>query len=514
MSREDSQSRQLRRSVSEGNAVSLMQGFGVEFVSAFALKLGASVSQIGLLAALPQLVHALAQFLALHLSSRNLPRLKLITAVVFVQALLWLPVATLAIFHVPEAFWFLLALNVLITAASALVNPFWTSWLSDWVPAEHRGAYFSFRNKVNGFTLVAAMFTAGLVLGVSDGVGFGFVGFAVIFCAAAFGRLVSFVFFKRASERNLPICRDAHAWSLQDAKSFPGFSVLVKYSAALTFAVSLASPFFIVYLLQDRGFSYATYAMIVAGTALASFISQPYWGRLADQYGNKLVLKYTALLIPVIPALYLLPVREAAFFFLLEAFSSIIWSGQKLSAFNLLIENTPVTRRPQFVSYYNIATGFATFAGALVGGFIAAGLLGSDLLFFGASGILWLFLLSCVGRALAALLFVPVIRGSGKGSSAQKHFFFKAVTILPLRSMSFVVQHDTCTTVEMIGRGVQKLGKKEDRFMHRVEGKEEKEVRHVVHAVRFFRRIFHRLLKHGKSWLSKPFRLLGLREEY
>lgn len=496
MSKESLQSRQLKHSVSEGNAAALMQGFGTEFVAPFALRLGATAEQIGLLASLPQLVHALTQFLALHLVARVSSRLALIRTTVLLQAVLWLPLAALALWSGQGAFWILLIVDVLITGASALLNPFWTSWLSEWVPQRSKGTYFGLRNKINGFTSVVAIFVGGLILSAFDNSGYALVGFTVLFAGAAVGRLASYYFFTLSQERQLNVCLDLHSGSLwKHAKSEPGFLVLVRYSAVFSFAVALASPFFVIYLLQVKGFSYAAYAATVTAAALASFLAMPYWGKLADRFGNKLVLNYSSLVIPTVPLMYVAPVSHVAYFLLVELVSGTVWAGQKLSSFNLLIENTPLSQRARFVSYFNIANGFGTFAGALCGGLFAAFLMGSSLNLFGFSGLPLLFLASFVLRLLAWVFLLPSIQGALVSQpKTPRHFFFKAVTVLPFRSMYFVLQHDACETAEMIGKGLRKLGLKEDRWLHRVEEKEEHEVRHIVHAFRKQHQKLRRLL--------------------
>lgn len=471
-----------------------MDGFGTDFIAPFALRLGASASQIGLLAALPQLVQALSQFMALHLVARVDSRLGLIRAVVLVQALLWFPLAALAFWSGTSGFWWLLGLYLAINAASALINPFWTSWLSEWVPAEHRGSFFGKRNKINGFTLVVSTFVGGLILSGFDNSGFALVGFSVLFAGAGIGRLISFYFFTKSKERDLNVCHDlfsGDAW--KHAHSEPGFWVLVRYSALFSFAVALASPFFVIYLLNVQGFSYTTYAIIVTVNALATLLVMPYWGKLADRYSNKLVMSYSSIVIPLVPLMYLAPVREASYFFLVEIVSGIAWAGQKLSSFNLLIENTPLTQRARFVSYNNIANGVGTFGGAMVGGLIASFLIESHFTVLGLQGLLVLFLMSGIVRIAVAAAYLPGIRGKVVHQpNAQRQFFFKAVTLLPFKSMSFLLQHDACVTAGMIGKGIRKLAKKEDRWLHRVEEHEEHDVRHMIHV---FRKHHHRLTR-------------------
>jgi len=74
----------------------------------------------------------------------------------------------------------------------------------------------------------------------------------------------------------------------------------------MNFATNLAAPFFAVYMLQDLGFSYFTYVIVNASAALATFLSLNFWGKRADQFGNRSALILTSCLIPFIPLLWIL----------------------------------------------------------------------------------------------------------------------------------------------------------------------------------------------------------------
>ncbi len=466
---EKERSRQLARSISEGNAAAIMEGAGTAFIPAFALRLGASSGYIAVLAALPQLVHALTQFLVLRTARTHPERLRFIVPSVFLQALLWLPMAGLIFLSGEAALAALLALHVAVTALGAFVNPLWTAWISDWVPRERMGRYFGLRNKIIGFTLVSSTFVGGLVLGGFQDAGLALLGFAALFVLAGASRLVSAHFLRTARERRRRVTPLASGSIWPDLSKTPRFMQLVKYSAAYTFCVQLAAPFFVVYLLDDLGVGYPTYAAILTASAFASYLSMPYWGKLADRVGSKRVLGYSALAIPLVPLAYLVPPAPALYYLLVEAFGGMLWAGQKLASFNCTLEYSPALRRPRFVAVHNLAVGLATFGGALVGGALA--LFFKDIAFFGLHGLLFLFLLSGVLRILAAAYFVPHMPGNHFPHSHRLHTFFRHVTSLPLRSMSFVLQRDVLQTVAFTGKSLTKLERAEHRLMRGLDGR-------------------------------------------
>ncbi|MDP2717345.1 MAG: MFS transporter, partial [Candidatus Micrarchaeota archaeon] len=352
---------------------------------------------------------------------------------IFLQAVLWFPFAALALLSGEWALGALLVLHVFITAIGAFVNPLWTAWISEWVPRERMGRYFGLRNKISGFTVVSSTFLGGLLLGVFQDAGLALLGFAALFILAGAARLVSGWYFTRSRERRRLRTTLAVGSIWPDLSEHPLFNRVVQYSAAYTFCVQLAAPFFVVYLLDDLGIGYPAYAAILTAAAFASYLSMPYWGKLADRFGSKRVLGYTALAIPLVPLAYLVPPASAIYYLIVDAFSGMLWAGQKLATFNRVLEYSPALRRPRFVAVHNLGVGLATFAGALVGGGIA--FLVKDLSLFGIHGLMFLFLLSGVLRIVAALYFVPRMPGRRFPHSHRLHTFFRHVTSLPVRSM-------------------------------------------------------------------------------
>ena len=120
-------------------------------LTGFALWLGASPFDIGLLTALPAFA-GLAQLLAPYFTERSGQRKPLIMSTVSGQRLLWLPVALLPFLALPPAG--RVALLLLLVTVSAMLGALggvpWLSWMGDLVPKDMRGRYFGARNLVLG----------------------------------------------------------------------------------------------------------------------------------------------------------------------------------------------------------------------------------------------------------------------------------------------------------------------------------------------------------------------------
>jgi len=82
----------LKYSILDGSAYSAMLGLTQDYIAPFALALRAITAQIGLLFSVPNLTMSLSQLAAPHLVERAGSRKSPILPVVFLHALLWLPI--------------------------------------------------------------------------------------------------------------------------------------------------------------------------------------------------------------------------------------------------------------------------------------------------------------------------------------------------------------------------------------------------------------------------------------
>src|SRR5262249_43446073 len=120
------------------------------FLTGFALWLSANDVAIGFLTAIPTFA-GLIQIVSSYFGEQRSER-RLFTAWFSVAGrTLWLPTLLLP-FLIPRAV-ALYPFLLLFTLSYVLLNipvPAWTSWMSDLVPADHRGRYFGQRNRIAG----------------------------------------------------------------------------------------------------------------------------------------------------------------------------------------------------------------------------------------------------------------------------------------------------------------------------------------------------------------------------
>lgn len=423
----------LDASIKDGAAFSVMAGLGDSYRAPFAIALGASAAQVGLLTSIPQLFASLAQPLAYKFNYAFANRKKFVLDMVGLHALAWplmlfVPLA-LSDFKV-EA---LIALASLYAVFGAIANPAWSSWMAELVPEEKRGWYFGKRNEILVGALLASMIVGGVILGFFENALFW--GFGILFVTAFLARLVSRHYLSKMIEP-LPLeARVPYVGPLDyfrrdrrhPMKTFTLFLLLTN------FTVNLAAPFFVVYMLRDLGFDYFTFTFIISAGMIAKFLSNAYWGKLIDKYGNRLILRVTGILVAVVPLLWLFTPDYRALA-LVEMFSGFAWAGFELATFNYIISVNSLEKTANTVANHNFYNGLGIVAGAAIGSLLTVAFAGQQ--FFWMGGLLLVFLVSGLLRLLVAAYFLPRIRDNRLTFGvSEREFFWKAAAVYPTRGV-------------------------------------------------------------------------------
>jgi len=405
----------LRHSVKDGVAYSVMTGAGEAYFSAFAVYLKATPSQIGLLAALPQLVASLAQLLSAWLGHRTTRRKSIILVGASLQGYSWLPLILLPVLLPNYAVPLLLLAVTLYYFGANLAIPQWISLMGDLVPKRRRGRYFAYRTRLASITSFFALISAGLILHLSDKDGHVLTGFVSIFVIAMTARFVSIHHLKKMHEppghtASLEIS-NWRLWKNQFQDSaFARFSI---FFAFMQFATAIASPFFSVYLLRDLGLSYLQFTLNMGTVIMAQFLTLNWWGRLADTFGNRRILIMTGCVIPLLPALWMVS-TNIGYLMILQAIGGLAWAGFSLSASNFIYDALPAHKRITLMAAHNTLANIGVFFGAMLGGFIATefdGIIHIGTYSYEFSSVFFIvFILSTLVRCSVSLLFLPRLK--------------------------------------------------------------------------------------------------------
>jgi MFS family permease len=388
----------------DGLLTSITDSLVLNFIPLYALKLGATGGQIGLLNAAAGILGT-AMLLpgarvaewwgprkSYILLTSGLSRLTLLL-MAFVPLGLPLSVAVTAI----------ILLNALRVVFGNMGLPAWTSLSADVVPEEIRGRYFASRNAI--ITIASIVFAplAGYVIARSATVS----GYQLIFTVAFISGMSALWFYGKIEE---PKVRAAPAGPrrfplLENLKNYPLFLRYCIYAMVWSFGLNLAVPFFNVFLVEETTGTEAAVGYLAAVGSVVGLVSQQFWGHANDRWGARRTQLITASVIPFITLGWLF-VRSPWHVVPINIASGLVWPGFNVASFNVILEVTPEERKSRFIALLNTLIGLATAAGATVGGWMVD-VYGYRSVFL-ASG-----LLRIVGWFLFLLLVRPATKVSG-----------------------------------------------------------------------------------------------------
>lgn len=365
---EEKKKKSLNLANKEAAAASVMVGFGDEYISPFAIALGASNMVVGLLTALPNFIAPLFQLYSLKLL-KVVNRKKLVMYGVLLHALMWIPILLIPFIFKDIGIYLIVPFIVLYAIFGNFGAPAWVSWMGDLVNKEKSGVYFGNRNRIAGITTLISTFIAAYILDLFNR---GFVGFLIIFSIACIFRLISFYLLGRIYEPKLVLEQRYYFSLVQFMKKMKNnnFGRFVIYIALLNLATQIAGPFFAVYMLRDLGFSYKMFMIANVTTAIVSLLSMPLWGKFGDRFGNVRAMKITAVLVAIIPFLWIFS-DNFYYIIAIQIVSGFGWAGMNLCHFNFIYDTVTPQRRAICSSYLNILRGFGVLIGAVAGGLIA-----------------------------------------------------------------------------------------------------------------------------------------------
>ena len=382
----------------------VMTGFTEAFMVPYALALGATAFQAGLLTSLRTLVLSLAQLKSaegVHWAGSR-KRLVLITA--GLQGILWLPLAFVAPLFGPWAVAALVALYTLGMTSNAFGTPAWGSIVSEYLRPDDRGRFFGKRSLALGVGTTIAGLIAGAVLQATKGNPLA--GFALLCIAAALSRVVSWIILTKLYD---PPWEEPHESRLSFFEflsrarrdNFVRFSLLM---AGMSFWTFVSSPYVAVYMLEDLHYEYMTYSIVVLAGNLLGNLMIPRWGHIGDRHGNRVAMKWTFLGVALLPFLWAVSGHPGwlLFLFLLGGF---LWGGLNLCSVNFVYDAATPAQRTRYLAYFNVVNGIGISAGTFAGGVLLEQLPALA----GAKVWIVLFLLSGIGRLSVALIFPHLV---------------------------------------------------------------------------------------------------------
>ncbi|MBU5575182.1 MAG: MFS transporter [Candidatus Aenigmatarchaeota archaeon] len=411
-----------KNSIISGSASSFNYSIISNYSTPFALFLGASNFEIGILTSISNLLSTTLQPLVISLNKKF--SIKFICISLFLLSIL------LTFFISFFSFIGIISVSILIILITSyngiysLSATAWASWISGIVSMKKSGKFFGKRNFFTGlFSFIATIF-AGWLLGLFNGIN----GFSLLFFIASIFGIFSYFYLNKIPNISM---KEKYKKIIITKFSKP-FKKFLIYMFLINFAVFIASPFFAVYALKFMKVSYEFYALILSAEIISAFISQLYWGKIIDRFGIKSVMSVCGVLIAFVPFFWVLS-PSPYYLILANIFSGFVWSGFDLSWFNYLVYASPINERTRYISQFKIFSGIAVFLGSFLGGIVAQNI--EYLTFLWFTGLQLLLLLSFFLRLFfSSLLFK--IEDLKKGKKIKLyHAFINFIIIYPMKGL-------------------------------------------------------------------------------
>jgi len=294
--------------------------------------------------------------------------------------LLWVPILLIPLLFLNRGVTFLMQWLFVAALIGAVAGPAWNSLIRDIVPQDTMGRLFSTR------MVLGTAFALSLTLAGGYFVDYwrdwfpnqALYAYSILFAAGLLFGLAGLLAVGRLPEPTMPAAdqgplRDLLLGPLKD-RNFRG---VLRYIAFWNFALNLAGPFFIVYLLDRIRLPLSMVTMLVVTSQATNLVFLRIWGKLADRYSNKSVLRVSGpmfLLAILLWTFTTLPDRHALtvpLLFAIHVLSGMSAAGVSLATANIALKLSPQGQAHSYMTVYGLAGAVTGAIAPMLGGVFA-----------------------------------------------------------------------------------------------------------------------------------------------
>ena len=352
---------------------------GGPFLAAFALAIGASNYEVGMLVTIA-LLSQLMQLPGLALTNFFPKRRAIVTCLSGASRLLWLFIILIPLLFVDKGVTFLLHWFLVSALVGAAAGPAWNSLLRDIVPKSSFGRVFSKRMAMGTALALVLTLGGGWFIEKWNAVSPDTVLYAYS-CLFALGLALGLTATFVVSRLPEPAMKRDSRVSLLDLLIDPvkdeNFRKLLVFLAFWSFAVNMAGPFFVIYMLRRIGIPFSLVTMMTVTSQVANLLFLKIWGKLADRYSCKSVLAASGPLFlfsvlawcfTTMPERYFLTIPML---FAIHALSGIGLAGVNISAAGIALKLSPSEKAHGYMTVFGLVGALAGACGPMVSGLLA-----------------------------------------------------------------------------------------------------------------------------------------------
>lgn len=386
----------------------LMNGI---FLIGFALAIGANNLQLGILLAIPLFANLLQLVSAFILEMTGTKKYTTLISLFFGR-IIWILIILVIFRLIPggNALYLLMAVLLLSSVFNAIGNLSLLSWMKDIVPLRKLASFLGKRNIYATASGIIVYLIGSYILDRYKGLeiyGYIFL-FALIIGFAGLFYLIKIPDDKeKINAINPKKFLRRLGIPLRDAN----FRPLLHFGLFWGFAINVAAPFFLVFMIEDLSLSFFVISIFLLIDAIARVYGLSVWRKIADSFGAKPLLAVCATITSAFPLAFML-VNKGNYLLILPLFiiSAVSYAAVDITIAQILFKSAPRRHDAYYLSTFASLTGLASSIGPIVGGFLAFIIKNNPGLpfmhFF--SPLKYVFLFSFILRAMAVPLILRI----------------------------------------------------------------------------------------------------------
>jgi len=201
--------------------------------------------------------------------------------------------------------------------------------------------------------------------------------YSIMFSMAGIIGIVGIFFLSRTPEPLSELTQENIFSLLKRPLMDKNFLRLLAFNSVWIFALNIATPFFIVFLMKKIGLSISYIIAFTITSQLFSILTIRLWGAFADRYSNKNIIGICApiyilcLIGWCFVGIYSHMYANLLLLFFIYAFTGVATSGITLSLTNISLKLSPPKEAIVYLSAKNIITSFFSSLSPLLGGLLA-----------------------------------------------------------------------------------------------------------------------------------------------
>ncbi|MFX0018955.1 MAG: MFS transporter [Promethearchaeota archaeon] len=351
------------------------------FLISFALKLGANLFLIGLLAAIPPLAN-LIQIPTVLLVEKIRNRRKITVISLFFYRICLLTVGFIPIFFPTELrLLFLILFLILQSIFASIGHTAWAFWMHDIIPQKKLGSFYSRRMLLSTIMGMIVSILAGYFLDFWE-LNFYDIelyAFSILFFIAFFFGMLSIYLISKIFEPKMVVIEEKLNFSRMLSEPFmdKNYRNLLIFLFLWNFTANLTVPFFTIYMLSKLNLDLFYVVVFIAISQITNLVFLKLWGNLSDKYSNKSVLGISCPLFLICILAWVFTSLPDSYFltlpilFLIHICYGISIAGITLAISNINMKLSPKGKANWYLAITTVVTSIALGISPIIGGILA-----------------------------------------------------------------------------------------------------------------------------------------------